>query len=233
MNSHKAKTLVDLDHVSVVNNEVEVLSDISLCIHSGQSVAVIGPNGAGKTTLLKAMLKIIMPSSGDIFLGTSHIGYVAQDNGEYSGIIPLSVSEVVGLGCDNNSKKINECLERVGLLNLKQRSVSNLSGGQKQRVQIAKALAENAELLILDEPTAGIDQHSQNEFYGLIDELNANGTTIVIVAHEIELVSKHCRRLIIVNQKLLYDGPTEGYDISKHMPEYYRAEHKQHHGGRG
>ena len=227
--------LIDADNISVRLDRAEMAIDqVSICIHSGEFIGLIGPNGAGKTTLLRTLLGLRKPSSGEIHREKVSYGYIPQRGNMYSGITPLSVLEVVRLGSRGDQAKAEAALGTVGMSGLANRRFNELSGGQQQRVSIAKALAGEAEVLILDEPTTGIDERSQQEFYDILRDLQAQGITIIMVSHEVEAVLKLVTRVICLNKTILYDGPPEHFEADKYLPSVYKNQHLQlhhHHGG--
>lgn len=217
--------LIDVDDLSVKRGGEPVIDGVSFCIHTGEFIGLIGPNGAGKTTLLQAILGLLPATSGQISRSTAHIAYVQQDAGRYNGIVPISVLEVVRLGAAGSAELARQALQTVGLAGLENRRFTELSGGQKQRVAIAKALAANADLLILDEPTTGIDEQTQADFYATLRTLQVKGIAIVLVAHEVENVLRQVNRLLYLNRTLLYDGDPSQFDAHKHMPAFYEQQH--------
>jgi zinc transport system ATP-binding protein len=228
--SHVNKTLlVDVDNLSVRFGTETILDQVSLCIHQGEFVGLIGSNGAGKTTLLRALLGLLQPSSGTVTRNQSTIGYVPQRGATYNATVPMSVLEVVTLGSQGSTTAAREALQRVGMEDAALKRFTELSGGQQQRVSIAKALAGRADVLILDEPAAGIDEHSQGAFYELLHALQKQGVTIVMVSHEVDTVLKLVTRVICLNRTILYDGPPEHFEADKYLPQAYRQQHVQLH----
>ncbi len=226
--------LIDIDNIGVKFGAETALQGVSLCVHRGEFVGLIGPNGAGKTTLLKAMLGLQEVTTGRIARPLASIGYVPQRGRLYNATVPISVMEVVRLAANGSRPVALQALQAVYMQHAAGRRFSELSGGQQQRVAIAKALAGNADVLILDEPTTGIDERSQAEFYDLLQTLQARGITIVIVSHEIDTVLALVTRVICLNRTVLYDGPPQQFEADKHLPSYYKAQHIQlhhHHGG--
>jgi zinc transport system ATP-binding protein len=225
--------LIDADNVSVrLGNEL-VIDQVSLCIHSGEFIGLIGPNGAGKTTLLRTLLGLMQPTSGTIRREKATYDYIPQRGNMYSGITPLSVLEVVKLGSRGSEPKAIEALRAVQMEAYAHKPFNELSGGQQQRVAIAKALAANADVLILDEPTTGIDERSQLEFYDILRTLQQRGITIIMVSHEVDAVLKLVTRVICLNRTILYDGPPEHFETDKYLPAVYKNQHRQlhhHHG---
>jgi len=174
-------------------------------MHRGEFIGLIGPNGAGKTTLLKAVLGLSQPSRGHVHLHAAKVAYVPQTGRLYNGIVPISVLEVARMGAANRQQAM-EALAQVGMEDFALKRFNELSGGQQQRAVIAKALAERADLLILDEPATGVDDQTQKEFYKLLQSLLAEGITVVMVSHEVEAVLKLVTRVVFLNQTILYDG---------------------------
>ena len=206
------------------NGELAV-DQVSLCIHKGEFIGLIGPNGAGKTTLLRAVLGLIEPTSGSVKRHQASIGYIPQRGALYDGIVPVSVLEAVKLGAGGSRDKALAALAQVKLQGAAHKRFNELSGGQQQRVAIAKALAGNADILILDEPATGIDERSQKEFYGLLRELQQRGITIVMVSHEVEMVLSLVTRVICLNRGVLYDGPPEHFEADTYLPQAYKMQH--------
>jgi zinc transport system ATP-binding protein len=210
---HANKVLqIDIDNLSVRYGAETVLDTVSCCIHKGEFIGLIGPNGAGKTTLLRVILGLLHSSSGTVVWHDVVIGYVPQRGKLYNGTVPISVLEVVMLGGSGSKAKALETLKTVHMESYAHKRFTELSGGQQQRVSIAKALAANADILILDEPTTGVDEHSQKEFYNLLHNLHTSGTTIVMVSHEVDTVLKLVTRVICLNRTILYDGPPEHFE---------------------
>ncbi len=227
---HVNKVLqIDIDNLSVRYGTETVLDTVSCCIHKGEFVGLIGPNGAGKTTLLRVMLNLLAPSSGTVVRHGVVLGYVPQRGNLYSGTVPISVLEVVRLGANGSKQKAHAALEAVQMQAYTHKRFTELSGGQQQRVSIAKALAANADVLILDEPTTGVDERSQAEFYTLLRDLHEQGTTIVIVSHEVDTVLKLVTRVICLNRTILFDGPPEHFEADKYLPSAYAKYHVQLH----
>jgi zinc transport system ATP-binding protein len=234
--------IIHLENVSFRYNDQIVLKDINLTINKGDYVGVIGPNGSGKTTLLKILLGLLTPQQGNVslfgqaintFRDWSKIGYVPQKVGSLVTNFPITVEEVVGMGKLNNNQLfdfvskedtdiINTSLEAVHMEKSRKRLMRELSGGQQQRVFIAKALASNPELLILDEPTVGIDTESQTRFYELLKVLNLqHGLTLVIVSHDIDVVAHEVSTIACINRTLVCHGRPKEVFEGNFMDEVY------------
>lgn len=221
--------LIDVDNVHVRFGAETALLSVSFCIHQGEFVGLIGPNGAGKTTLLRVVLGLLRPSTGQVRRQDATIGYIPQRGDLYNGTVPISVLEVVKLGSRGSATAALRALSDVHMQDMAGRRFTELSGGQQQRVAIAKALASNADILILDEPTTGIDERSQASFYELLRSLQGKGITIVMVSHEVDTVLKLVTRVICLNQTVLYDGPPQHFEADKYLPKMYKAQHMQLH----
>jgi len=227
-----AETLVRLDGVSFSYNGELVLEDVSLDIKRGDFLGIIGPNGSGKTTLLKIIVGLLKPNRGVVYLcgqRLSHfrqwekVGYVPQRS-EYRTLhCPVTAEEIVSMGRIGRSsfffrferedrQAIDEALQVVGMTAHRKALISELSGGQQQRVLIAKALASRPELLILDEPTVGVDVETQGKFYELLRNLNRErGLTVFLVSHDMDVVGKEVNSLAYLNRRLVYYGTTKGF----------------------
>jgi zinc transport system ATP-binding protein len=223
--------LIDVDNLTVRLGNETALDNVSFCVHAGEFIGLIGPNGAGKTTLLRAMLGLQKPDEGHIAEINHTISYIPQHGNLYNGSVPMSVIEVVKLGSAGSKELALDALNQVGLEGVAKRRFSDLSGGQRQRVAIAKALASNPDILILDEPTTGIDEHSQAEFYETLHRLHQKNITIITVAHEVDTLLKQAGRVICLNRTIQYDGPAADFDPNKHMPSFYKEQHQLHHHG--
>lgn len=217
--------LLDADDISVFYNGQVVIDDISLCIHQGEFIGIIGPNGAGKTTLLRALLGLIKPTEGTVTKDHHTLGYVPQRGNTYNNTLPISVMEVVKLGAQGSKINAEEALDAVDMLASSKKIFTELSGGQQQRVMIAKALAAKPSILLLDEPTTGIDEGGQEDFYSVLHSLQAQGLTVVIVSHDIDAVLNLVTRIVCLDKKILYDGPPEHFEAEKYLPQTFKARH--------
>jgi zinc transport system ATP-binding protein len=221
--------VVDVDGVSFGYTSTPVVEDVSMRVDAGEYVAVVGPNGSGKSTLLKIVLGLLRPDGGDasLFGEPAHafddgqrIGYVAQ-HASASKEMPITVREVVNMGryphvgfgrLDAEDRAIVEqSLETVGMSAFANRRVTNLSGGQRQRAFIARALASEADLLVLDEPTVGVDAESVDAFYDLLDALHEDGITVLLVEHDLNAVVRHADRVVCINREVYFDGSSDEF----------------------
>ncbi len=215
--------VVSFDHVSVrYDNDSPALDDVSFELWPGERVAVVGPNGAGKSTLLKLVAGILTPTSGkaDVYGygagGHICIGYVPQrSNVDWK--FPVTVSEVVMMGRvaqigllrqagRRDWERVRESLNQVGMSKFAGRQIGDLSGGQQQRVFIARALAQEAELLLMDEPLTGLDIPSQEAIFEILDLLRQARMTVLVSTHDLQLASDKFDRLMLLKRGLIGFG---------------------------
>jgi zinc transport system ATP-binding protein len=219
-----------------------VLSNVRLRVDEGEFVAVAGPNGGGKTTLLRLALGLERPARGDVelfgqaaraFDERPCIGYLAQRT-KVGVHAPATVREVVEAGRAplhpwgrlrrDDRAAVDEALERVGLADLARRRLTSLSGGQQQRAFIAKALAAHPRLLVLDEPTTGVDVEAQEALGDLLHRLHEElGVTILYVSHEFGAVEGYVERLVLVREQIVFDGPPSQLPGVWHDPSHSHA----------
>jgi manganese/iron transport system ATP-binding protein len=217
--------ILDVHKLNVRYNGRFALEDISFHLHAGERVAVVGPNGAGKSTLFKVVAGVLQPVSGEVNIygsmprGHVCIAYIPQRS-QVDWNFPVSVADVVmmgriaKLGPLNWPKKrdwehVQYALETVELADLSKRQISQLSGGQQQRMFIARALAQEAELMLLDEPLTGLDAPSQESILSLLDELQRQSVTIMVATHDLEQATQHFDRIMLLNHRLIGFGPPE------------------------
>lgn len=221
-----------IENLSVKRSNKPVLDNISLTINCGEFVGLVGPNGGGKTTLLLTILGILRPSGGSIELyGYNNppqqifrkIGWVSQHASNIPKNIKITVRELVQLGTLNNSNmfsrisdeqnnRVEKAIERLGLTGVSDSNVSKLSGGQRQRAVIARALASEAEFILLDEPLVGVDRESRNSLLKFLDNLcHLSQKTILMVSHDIAAIQQTSHRMIFLEEKIGYDGCAAGF----------------------
>ncbi len=201
------------------------LEDISFQIQRGERVAVVGPNGAGKSTLFKLIVGTLDPTRGDVSLyghaPGEHIciAYVPQRS-QVDWSFPATVEDVVMMGrvgqiglfhrpSRQDWDVVGDSLHRVNAAHLAKKQIGELSGGQQQRVFIARSLAQEAELLLLDEPLTGLDTPSQDGFFRILDSLRPDGVTILVATHDLTLAVEHFDRVMLLNKRLVAFGSGE------------------------
>lgn len=236
------KNIIELRDISFSYGNDEVLRDITLGIHKGDYLGIIGPNGGGKSTLLRIMLGLAIPAAGSVklfgsdiaaFNGWSKIGYVAQRQ-SFDPNFPLKVKEIVGMGryakrglfrflTAHDNEIVGMALHQVDMYDYRDRLIGDLSGGQQQRVFIARALAGEPEVVVLDEPTVGVDQKTQDQFYALLRKLNKDlDLTLVLVSHELGVVAREATELACLNRELIYYGqPKKFFEEGGYLQKLY------------
>ena len=182
----------------------DLLKNINLNIKSGIYLSILGENGSCKSTLIKLILGLLKPDSGTIEISTTKISYVPQRLDNFNGEFPITVKEVLSSHAKaiklKDSKAVFNVLEKVNMSNFKNNLIGNLSGGQQQRIFIARALLGDPDLIILDEPSTGVDEKSQNEIYPLLKDLNINhGKTIISVEHNTRTALKYSTHILKLN----------------------------------
>ncbi|GEK32053.1 zinc ABC transporter ATP-binding protein [Kurthia zopfii] len=236
--------LIELQDVSFQYEYTNVLNNISLEINEGDFLALLGPNGSGKSTMLKLILGLLKPSSGQVklfgqdaskFNHREWIGYVSQKSNSFNSGFPATVREVVASGLvkklglfkrksKNEEKLVVEALQSVGMEDFINRNIGELSGGQQQRVFIARALVAEPKLLILDEPTVGIDYENVQSFYNLMAHLNKrHDMTLMLVTHDVDIVSSKISHVACLNKTIHFHGFKDEYmNLSKdQLNEWY------------
>jgi zinc transport system ATP-binding protein len=225
--THADEAVVKLTSVSFQYEDKMVLEDISFSLYRGDFVGIVGPNGSGKSTLMKLILGLLPATHGTVelfgqplqkFRDWTKVGYVAQQVAHGAGGFPATVREVVSSGLvgkvgmfrrlqSHHHEKVREVVERVGLSKKLNDRIGNLSGGQLQRVFIARALVGEPELLILDEPTVGVDQESIEQFYELLRSLKEeNGMTMMIVSHDVGVMTQWVNKVACLQRNLHFHG---------------------------
>lgn len=221
------RPLIELKGVSFsYQNQREVISNVNLSVHQSDFLGIIGPNGGGKTTLLQIIVGLLQPTKGTIGLfgkpgidsdRRKRIGYVSQKSTHFDSNFPITIQEVVEMGRyarvgllhrlkKEDYEKVETAMDDVDIRKYKNQRISTLSGGLQQRVFIAKALAGDSEILLLDEPTVGVDIAAQQSFYELLHHLHTDlHKTIVLVSHDIETIAKETTRIACVNKTVICD----------------------------
>jgi zinc transport system ATP-binding protein len=219
------------DHLS---SSFSTLHNITFTVNEGDILGIIGPNGAGKSTLFRCILGLLEDYRGEIAIFghdvrkdrrvLHEIGYIPQQR-SLDQTFPATVEEIVSLGLRGkgySKQKINSAIRTVELEPLADRRIGELSGGQQQRVLIAKALVNDAKLLILDEPTTSIDVETQNKFYSLIRTLNQkNKVTILWSSHDLDAINKIANKLACINKTMFFHGDTQEFFSSPELLKTY------------
>lgn len=239
------ETLVKLENIGVQRDSRWLIHDVDLAVHQEEMVTIIGPNGAGKTTLLKVLLGLIVPQKGNMHHAPGlRIGYVPQ-HFQVEPTLPLTVARFLSVTSPGISRKdITDMLHWVGLSMSPEHSFHHLSGGETQRILLARALLRKPQLLVLDEPTQGVDITGQIELYELLDKIRGElKCGIVQVSHDLHLVMAGTDNVICLNQHICCSGHPD--TVSQH-PEFlklfgsaaqtlavYHHHHDHHHSATG
>ena len=215
---------IDARHVDFMYGRDPVLSDVSLAVRRGEMLGVIGPNGSGKSTLLRLLSGVLQPASGEIFVqGRPLPDYARRDLARQVAVVPqdtviefpFSVTEVVLMGRsphlggfafegDRDVAAARDAMARTGVLHLADRSIHALSGGERQRVVLARALAQDTPILLLDEPGAFLDIRHEVEIYDLLRDLQGTGKSIITVLHDLNLAALYCERVALLHRGQLF-----------------------------
>ncbi len=193
------------------------LSAVSLEVKAGELVALVGPNGSGKSTLLKCIVGLLRPSAGEARVAAPRVAYLPQAE-DLRWDLPLTVDDVVLMGMTgrlslggragpSEDAVVRSALERVLATHLAGRTIDALSGGERQRVLIARALAADPQLYLLDEPTTGVDATTEEELMNVFQQLAAAGRTVVVATHDLSSVLAHFSRVVCLAGRVVADGP--------------------------
>lgn len=228
----KVETVLEVKDLSVTRTGKLILKDINLEIKTGEFVGLVGPNGSGKSTLMLSILGILKAQNGSVMIYGSppmsrnligKIGWVSQAAANLKKEVRITVEELVRLGTINaknmffQSRKeqraaVKKAIEMVGMEGFSTTDVSRLSGGQRQRAVIARALASNADFILLDEPLVGIDRDARNSLLKLLDDLCHNeGKTILMVSHDLAAIRQTAHRMIFLEEGIWFDGNSEDF----------------------
>jgi zinc transport system ATP-binding protein len=224
-NASQGREVISIQHLWAGYEQEPVLEDVNLSVYEGDFIGLIGPNGGGKTTLLRVLLGLLPPTRGRVRIlglpvqeGRRMIGYVPQVV-EFDRDFPINVWDVARMGrlgqrrllqryTAEDDAVVAEALHRVDLYDLRRRPIGELSGGQRQRAYIARALATQPEILLLDEPTSSVDPQVSGNIYELLRELNQH-VTILLISHDMSAISSHVKTVGCLNRRLFYHGEQE------------------------
>ncbi|HBW73767.1 MAG: Polyamine-transporting ATPase [Candidatus Magasanikbacteria bacterium GW2011_GWC2_45_8] len=241
--SAQSNSCITLNDVSFFYKAGEpALEHITFSVNHGDYLGILGPNGGGKTTLLKIILGLLTPQSGVVRIDNTlpsarashlHIGYVPQKSDEEQWNFPATVEEVVLMGrtvragvlkkyAPVDFEAVERAMETTGITAYRAQTIATLSGGLRQRILIARALASNPTILILDEPATGVDIAAQEQFYSFLKMLNTkHGLTILFVSHDLDVLARETTSVLCVNRTLISHGPTSEALREEHLEELY------------
>ncbi len=234
--------LLEIDHVISRYGDIPALEDVSIKIWPGQFVAVVGPNGGGKTTLLRTMLGALRPNQGSVSLrgqpiqqgSLGKIGYIPQLEA-IDWNFPITVEELILMGLygknhwlkrisKEDHTRLHAMMERLNLSGLGKRHIRELSGGQQQAAFLGHALLGDPDLILLDEPTAGLDIRSRDDVIHFLHEINHHGVAIILTAHDLNWVAAHLPWVICLNRHIIAEGPPQQVLTPEVLQQTYQGE---------
>ena len=204
---------IEIKNLTVAYGENIALEDLNLNIEVGSLMALVGPNGAGKSTLIKTILKFLKQITGEIKINAKTLAYVPQRN-SVDWDFPTTLFDVVEMGCygrvglfkrvnKEEKQKVLKAIEQVGMLEFKDRQISELSGGQQQRAFIARALVQEADIYLMDEPFQGVDSTTEKSIVEILKQLKAEGKTIIVVHHDLQTVPTYFESVALINKAVI------------------------------
>ncbi|MCM0083993.1 metal ABC transporter ATP-binding protein [Geomonas sp. Red32] len=246
--SGRDQAVLSVEHLTAGYHGTEVLKDISFSVRAGDYIGICGPNGSGKSTMIKVILGLLPPLKGDIsILGTpqgafkewERIGYLPQGLQFFNPHFPAKVEEVIRLGRLSAKKfpkrfnredtlAVERTMEWMGISGIRGAMIGELSGGLRQRVLLARALVNEPELLVMDEPTTALDPETRESFYKLIFEMNQEKkSTVLLVTHDTATIGKYASHLLYLDKKIIFYGSFDEFCTSPEMTGFF-GEHGQH-----
>ena len=208
--------VIEIKNLTVAYGENIALEDFNLEIEVGSLMALVGPNGAGKSTLIKTILKFLKQITGIIKINAKTLAYVPQRN-SVDWDFPTTLFDVVEMGCygrvgffkrvsKEEKQKVLKAIEQVGMLDFKDRQISELSGGQQQRAFIARALVQEADIYLMDEPFQGVDSTTEKSIVEILKKLKSEGKTIIVVHHDLQTVPTYFESVTLINKTVIASG---------------------------
>ncbi|WP_335994878.1 metal ABC transporter ATP-binding protein [Fusobacterium polymorphum] len=207
---------IEIRNLTVAYGENIALENFNLDIEAGSLMALVGPNGAGKSTLIKTILKFLKQITGEIKINGKTLAYVPQRN-SVDWDFPTTLFDVVEMGCygrvglfkrvnKEEKQKVLKAIEQVGMLDFKDRQISELSGGQQQRAFIARALVQEADIYLMDEPFQGVDSTTEKSIVDILKKLKSEGKTILVVHHDLQTVPTYFETVTFINKSVIASG---------------------------
>ena len=207
---------IEIRNLTVAYGENIALENFNLDIEVGSLMALVGPNGAGKSTLIKTILKFLKQITGEIKINAKTLAYVPQRN-SVDWDFPTTLFDVVEMGCygrvgffkrvsKEEKQKVLKAIEQVGMLDFKDRQISELSGGQQQRAFIARALVQEADIYLMDEPFQGVDSTTEKSIVDILKKLKSEGKTLIVVHHDLQTVPTYFETVTFINKSVIASG---------------------------
>ena len=223
---------IEIKNLTVAYGENIALEDLNLNIEVGSLMALVGPNGAGKSTLIKTILKFLKQITGKIKINAKTLAYVPQRN-SVDWDFPTTLFDVVEMGCygrvglfkrvsKEEKQKVLKAIEQVGMLEFKDRQISELSGGQQQRAFIARALVQEADIYLMDEPFQGVDSTTEKSIVEILKQLKAEGKTIIVVHHDLQTVPTYFESVALINKAVIVSGKVSEVFTQENIDVTYR-----------
>lgn len=223
---------IEIKNLTVAYGENIALEDLNLNIEVGSLMALVGPNGAGKSTLIKTILKFLKQITGEIKINAKTLAYVPQRN-SVDWDFPTTLFDVVEMGCygrvglfkrvsKEEKHKVLKAIEQVGMLEFKDRQISELSGGQQQRAFIARALVQEADIYLMDEPFQGVDSTTEKSIVEILKQLKAEGKTIIVVHHDLQTVPTYFESVALINKAVIVSGKVNEVFTQENIDVTYR-----------
>ena len=224
--------VIEIKNLTVAYGENIALEDFNLDIEVGSLMALVGPNGAGKSTLIKTILKFLKQITGTIKINAKTLAYVPQRN-SVDWDFPTTLFDVVEMGCygrvgffkrvnKKEKQKVLKAIEQVGMLDFKDRQISELSGGQQQRTFIARALVQEADIYLMDEPFQGVDSTTEKSIVEILKKLKSEGKTIIVVHHDLQTVPTYFESVAIINKAVIVSGKVSEVFTQENIDVTYR-----------
>ena len=207
---------IEIRNLTVAYGENIALENLNLDVETGSLMALVGPNGAGKSTLIKTILKFLKQITGEIKINGKTLAYVPQRN-SVDWDFPTTLFDVVEMGCygrvglfkrvsKEEKQKVLKAIEQVGMLDFKDRQISELSGGQQQRAFIARALVQEADIYLMDEPFQGVDSTTEKSIVDILKKLKSEGKTLIVVHHDLQTVPTYFETVTFINKNVIASG---------------------------
>ena len=240
--------IIEVENLRSRYNGISVLDDITFSVSGGDYIGLVGPNGSGKTTLIKNILGILRPESGLIRLFGQYlsefqewfrVGYLPQRLSALNPGFPSTVEEIVALGLiagrrrpgysgDSYRDAVEKALHLLNISDIRKKKIGELSGGQQQRVLIARAIINEPDLIVLDEPAAALDPETREQFYTMLTHFNRQkNATVILVTHDIGSIGQYANKLLLVDRRIVFYGSFADFCSSSHMTDLFGI-HSQH-----
>ena len=223
---------IEIRNLTVAYGENIALENLNLDVEAGSLMALVGPNGAGKSTLIKTILKFLKQITGEIKINGKTLAYVPQRN-SVDWDFPTTLFDVVEMGCygrvglfkrvsKEEKQKVLKAIEQVGMLDFKDRQISELSGGQQQRTFIARALVQEADIYLMDEPFQGVDSTTEKSIVDILKKLKSEGKTLIVVHHDLQTVPTYFESVALINKAVIISGKVSEVFTQENIDVTYR-----------